>query len=70
MSYNHAIIGIQACQKSHWKEHKKGCGEGTASQLTLKLAERALAVPKIAEYFQMHSILTLNLLEDRTIAER
>jgi len=50
--------------------HKKECGEGPAKHLTLKLAERALAVPKITEYLQMHSILTLGLLDDRTNAER
>jgi hypothetical protein len=37
--------------------------------LTLKLAERALAIPRIIQYMQMHSILTLGLLEDRTNAE-
>ena len=50
--------------------HKKECREGPAKYLTLKLAERALAVNKISEYIQMHSILTLNLLADRTNAER
>jgi hypothetical protein len=49
--------------------HKKECGESPAKHLTLKLAERALAVPKISEYIQMHSILTLGLLGDRTNAE-
>lgn len=46
------------------------CGEGSSQHLTLKLAERALAVPKLTEYLQMHSILTLKLLEDRSNAER
>lgn len=50
--------------------HKAECGEGSPSYVALKLAERALAVPKIAEYLQMHSILTLKLLEDRSNAER
>lgn len=49
--------------------HKIECGEGSTSHLTLKLAERALPVPAITQYLQMHSILTLNLLEDRSNAE-
>jgi|SRR5882762_3774302 len=50
--------------------HKKDCGISPTNRLILKLAERAIAVPKITEYIQMHSILTLSLLEDRTNAER
>ncbi|PCH40923.1 hypothetical protein WOLCODRAFT_137075 [Wolfiporia cocos MD-104 SS10] len=51
-----------ACQRAHWRAHRIECGEGTMSDLLLKLAERALAVPKIVEHFWMIAIVTLDML--------
>jgi hypothetical protein len=45
-------------------EHKLLCGGG-ANSLTLKLAERSLAVPDIAERLWMISVVLLDLLQDR-----
>ncbi|CCL98261.1 uncharacterized protein FIBRA_00255 [Fibroporia radiculosa] len=50
--------------------HKVECGEGTPNDLLLKLAERALAVPKIVEHLWMLSIVTLDLLKDIKHADR
>lgn len=61
----------QACQKAHWKAgHKIECGEGSVNDLVFKLAERALAVPKIVEHFWMISIELLGLLADASEAGR
>ncbi|GBE84918.1 hypothetical protein BKA93DRAFT_827081 [Sparassis latifolia] len=61
----------QVCQKVDWRaRHKAECGEGPPKDLTLKLAERALAVPKIVEYLWMMSILTLELITDTSNAAR
>ncbi|KAH7928656.1 hypothetical protein BV22DRAFT_184155 [Leucogyrophana mollusca] len=64
----------QECQKVHWRaEHKSQCKPVAGAKprdLALKLAERALGSSKIMQYLYFHSILTLELLEDRSNATR
>ncbi|KAH7905828.1 hypothetical protein BJ138DRAFT_1094787 [Hygrophoropsis aurantiaca] len=67
----------QECQKTHWRtEHKAQCkavdGGATSKpkNLALKLAERAFGSSKIMQFLYFHSILTLELLEDRSNASR
>ncbi|EGO26200.1 hypothetical protein SERLADRAFT_463000 [Serpula lacrymans var. lacrymans S7.9] len=57
------------CQKAHWRtEHKKECevvGLAPAKDIALKLVERLLAAPNLTRYFYFHSILTLDLIQNR-----
>jgi hypothetical protein len=45
--------------------HKSVCGDGKVKSLTLKLAERALAVKTIVDQLWVVAILVLELLDDR-----
>lgn len=53
--------------------HKLQCrpaGEGISNDITLKLAERFVAVERLMELLIYHSILNLDLLSDRSNANR